>query len=196
MDHRLRRALRVPAAVALSLMAAAPVAACTGELVPLEEIVRTSRAIVVASIVEVGPGQANDVPGSWTFQVEQTLHGQSDARFRLDWPFRVSVCDGFSGSLGDRLVIALDAVGFFQTMHPVWLLETSGDRAGRPGVRDDLDLLLVRLGARLDDGASPSRGVDPSLGAVALAITAAVIATFGVVWLAATSGRERQRGGL
>jgi len=176
-DHRLRRALRVPAAVALSLIAAAPVAACTGELVPLEE-------------------KANDVPGSWTFQVDQTLHGQSYARFRLDWPFRVSVCDGFSGSLGDRLVIALDAVGFFQTIHPVWLQETSGDRAGRPGVRDDLDLLLVRLGARLDDGASPSRGVDPPLGAVALAITAAVIATFGVVWLAARSGRDRQRGGL
>jgi hypothetical protein len=124
--------------------------ACTGMTVPLDDIVQTARSIVVVEVVEVREptwqGETEVTPWSHAFRVEEVLAGTSEPAFVLEGPIRTSVCDGLIGTAGDRIVMALDARGFDQTMHPYWPLEVA-DPGSHPSARDDLDELMARVAA-------------------------------------------------
>lgn len=175
-----------------------PTLACTGEVVPLDEVIGTADAIVIARIVETGPEVAIDVPGSWTFGVERILAGGSPSRFTLTWPAAVSVCDGFSGVVGDRVVIAVGATGFFRPMHPYWLLGTTREPGFHVGARTDLDQLAARLGQPIpalgaDAPAAEERAAMWPVALVAIALAGVVLVA--ALALAAWVG-DRRRGGL
>jgi hypothetical protein len=126
-----------------------PTLACTGETVPLADILRTAEAIVVAEIVEVREptwnGDIQQTEWRHTFRVDQVLAGAAEPEFTLDGSIRTTICDGLIGERGDRLVMAVRAIGFSQTMYPYWPLAVQ-EPDSHPGARDDLEQLLAHVG--------------------------------------------------
>jgi hypothetical protein len=151
-----------------------PTLACTGETVPLADILRTADAIVVAEIVDLreptwdGDTQLTD----WrhTFRVDQVLAGRSEPGFVLDGSIPTTICDGLIGDRGDYLVMAIRAIGFSQTLYPYWPLAVQ-EPDSHPGARDDLEQLLAFVGP-IRGSSSLSAGPDVWLIAVVIAAVA------------------------
>jgi hypothetical protein len=180
---RFPRRIWIPFVLALAVAAILPrpAVACTGEAVPLADILRTAEAVVVAEIVNVreptwnGDTQLTD----WRhiFRVDQVLAGRSEREFTLDGSVPTTLCDGLVGTSGDRIVMAVRAIGFFQTMYPYWPLAVQVPD-NHPGARDDLEQLLAHVGP-IRGSSLPTTGPDAWLvgGAIA-ALATAVMALF------------------
>jgi hypothetical protein len=156
--------------------------ACTGMTVPLEEILRTARAIVVVEVLEVREptwqGEMEVTPWRHAFRVEEVLAGATDPGFVIEGPIRTTVCDALVGTSGDRMVMAIDARGFDQAMYPYWPLEVA-DAGDHPGGREDLDELLARV-ALVGPSPAPPHDVDWRLPVGAGAFVIGVLALFAL----------------
>ena len=143
--NRAHRRLRVAAAAAIALAAvqAQPAAACTGESVPLDRITGSAEAIVVADVVGRGVPPATQPQGSYKLVVVEVLSGSAPATFEIPWGAAADTCDSFSASVGDRVIVALRASGFGQTVYAYWPVRQA---EVRPGARTDRVLLDLSLG--------------------------------------------------
>jgi hypothetical protein len=167
-----------------------PTLACTGETVPLADILRTAEAIVVAEIVDVREptwdGDTQLTEWRHTFRVDRVLAGRSEPEFTLDGSIRTAVCDGLIGDRGDRIVMAVRAIGFFQTMYPYWPLAVQ-EPISHPGARDDLEQLLAFVGPIR---ASSSQSAGPDVWLIAVVIAAVAIAAMALFLVDPGRGRR------
>ena len=178
---RARLGLAATLALILPTFAAGPVAACTGPPAEIADIVSTARAIVVARLVgvdvEADPDKwlVTTERKHWVFEAEQVLRGDIGTSFSLSEPISTSVCTGFHGVVGDRMVLAVEAISFSRTTYPYWPLEVFGSRDSYDGARTDLDNLLGAIDRSI--GRPPAASGEAAGG---------VIVAFAVLGLIAT----------
>lgn len=175
------------------LLHAAPVAACSGASVPIDEIRGEAVRIVVGTIV-AQHGDAG-APDAIAIEVDAVIRGEAPTELVLQPPTFMG-CDGrIAEPIGTRVVVATASQYFDasppQDLHPYWVVRANGiaepvgvDAGGAPGL--PIEELASWLGGALtplEASAGPSTDGMPLLG-VAVAVLVVGLGVVGLVTLA------------